>query len=47
MTTGGIISVDVQAFSAEHGGHSWLIGDYEAGDAVFHHSCECYGRGSF
>ena len=37
----GMLSVDAGDFAAKQGGgRKWLIGDYEAGDAVFHHSCE-------
>lgn len=36
MDATGLLSRDPGAFAREHGGHKWLIGDYEAGDAVFH-----------
>jgi len=37
-----MLSCDAGEFGAkEGGGRRWLIGDYDAGDAVFHHACEC------
>ena len=35
-----MLSHDAGAFAREKGnGRKWLIGDYEAGDAVFHDNC--------
>lgn len=35
-----MLSTDANEFGvSEAPNHKWLIGDYEAGDAVFHHSC--------
>ena len=40
MTKTAMLSHDAGAFARERGeGRKWLIGDYEAGDAVFHDSC--------
>ena len=40
MKAQGMLSCDAGEYGAtEGGGRRWLIGDYEAGDAVFHHSC--------
>lgn len=36
MMATGLLSSDPGAFAAEHGGHRWLVGNYEAGDVVFH-----------
>jgi len=36
-----MLDTDANGFAAREGpGLKWLIGDYEAGDAVFHHTCE-------
>ena len=41
MIPTGMVSKDLPAFTREVGkGRKWLIGDYQAGDAVFHHSCK-------
>ncbi|GFZ43107.1 hypothetical protein JCM24511_00825 [Saitozyma sp. JCM 24511] len=41
MLTNGMLSYNAGEFGQDAGGGSrWLIGDYEAGDIVFHHSCE-------
>ena len=41
MTEKGGLGWDAGKWSKEHGGgRKWLLGDYEAGDAVFHHMCE-------
>ena len=41
MASAGMLSTDAGAFSrALGGGRKWLIGDFEAGDVVFHHSCK-------
>lgn len=36
MAATGLLSSDPGTFAREHGGYRWLIGDYEAGDVVFH-----------
>lgn len=42
MLSTGLLSHDLAQFTRENGGgRKWLIGDYQAGDAVFHHSCMC------
>lgn len=41
MQAQGMLSRDAGHYGRTEGqGHKWLIGDYEAGDVVFHHSCE-------
>ena len=41
MISTGMVAKDLARFTREKGaGRKWLIGDYQAGDAVFHHSCE-------
>lgn len=41
MIPTGMVASDLAQFTRERGrGRKWLIGDYRAGDAVFHHSCE-------
>jgi hypothetical protein len=41
MLTNGMLSYNAGEFGQDvGGGRRWLIGDYEAGDIVFHHSCE-------
>jgi phytanoyl-CoA hydroxylase len=38
----GMLAADAGAFARnEGGGRNWLVGDYEAGDVVFHHPREC------
>lgn len=40
MMSTGMLSKDAAQFAKDVGqGRKWLIGDYQAGDAVFHHSC--------
>jgi hypothetical protein len=40
MIPTGMVHQDLAQFTIEMGGgRKWLIGDYQAGDAVFHHSC--------
>jgi phytanoyl-CoA hydroxylase len=36
MDATGVLSRDPGSFSREHGNHRWLVGNYEAGDVVFH-----------
>jgi phytanoyl-CoA hydroxylase len=38
MLYGGGLTKDAQAF-AQATNRRWMIGDYRAGDVVFHHSC--------
>lgn len=41
MTSTGMLDADAHGFAErEARGQKWLIGDYEAGDAVFHHTCK-------
>lgn len=41
MMSTGMLSKDPGRFAREIGqGRKWLVGDYRAGDAVFHHSCK-------
>jgi hypothetical protein len=41
MTSTGMLDTDASGFAERQGlGLKWLIGDYEAGDAVFHHTCK-------
>ncbi len=41
MNAQGMLSCDAGHFGeTEGGGRRWLVGDYEAGDAVFHHARE-------
>ena len=41
MMATGMLSCDAGEYGAnEGGGRRWLVGDYEAGDAVFHHACK-------
>jgi phytanoyl-CoA hydroxylase len=44
MISTGMVAKDLGQFTKERGaGRKWLIGDYQAGDAVFHHSCKHSG----
>ncbi|BEI83097.1 hypothetical protein CcaverHIS002_0309650 [Cutaneotrichosporon cavernicola] len=36
MDSTGVLCRDPGSFAREHGNHRWLIGNYEAGDVVFH-----------
>jgi len=41
MIPTGMAAKDLAQFTKERGGgRKWLIGDFQAGDAVFHHSCK-------
>ena len=35
----GVLSTDAGDFGRKNGGRKWLVGNYQAGDAVFHHAC--------
>lgn len=46
MLDRGNLSRDAGKFAKEEGGgRRWLIGDYEAGDVVFHHPCMIHASG--
>lgn len=41
MIPTGMVTEDLAQFTKERGeGRKWLIGDFQAGDAIFHHSCK-------
>ena len=40
MLWDGMLSPDPVGFANQHG-KRWLVGDYRAGDVVFHHPCHC------
>ena len=45
MTSPGGVAWDAYEFAkSKGGGRKWLVGDYEAGDAVFHlmRKCGCF-----
>lgn len=46
MTDRGMIDRDAPAFTRRHGGNKWLVGDYEAGDVVFHNACMIHASGT-